>query len=163
MKKYVIFTDGSCWPNPGGMGGWGALVILDGENMRHFLKGGETNTTNNRMELLAVIEAFKFLKEPCIVDLVSDSKYVRNGITKWIHGWKKNGWMTSAYGGRPPAPIKNKDLWEQLDRLVQHHQIKWKWVPGHSGVSGNEQADQLAREGREDLIQGSKMLSAAAL
>lgn len=151
-RKYVIFTDGSCWPNPGGTGGWGALIILDGQNERMKIKGGERNTTNNRMELMAAIKALQALPGPSIVALMSDSKYMRSGITEWINGWKKNGWMTKEWKGRPPQPVKNADLWRELDALQEIHAITWKWVPGHSGISGNEQADRLAADGRAELV-----------
>ena len=153
MKKYVIFCDGACWPNPNGFGGWGALIILDGTEHRQKIKGAEKNTTNNRMELLAAIMSLKALPdEPCEVVLMSDSKYVKNGITAWIHGWKKNGWMTKEFGGRPAAPVKNADLWQELDVIRAKHSVTFKWVPGHSGISGNEQADRLANEARAELV-----------
>lgn len=132
MTKLVrIWTDGSCLGNPG-PGGWGALLTF-GEHERE-LSGGEAATTNNRMELMAAIEALASLKRPCRVELWSDSKYVIDGITSWIHGWKKRGWKK----------VKNRDLWERLDEARAPHDIEWKWVKGHSGDANNERVDQLA-------------------
>jgi ribonuclease HI len=141
LNHEVIYTDGACKGNPG-PGGWGAFLRTDGHEKE--LWGGERNTTNNRMELLAVIEALSALKRPCQVDLYVDSEYVRKGITEWIHGWKKKGWVTAA-----KQPVKNAELWRQLDTLVHGgaHQIAWHWVKGHSGDPGNERADALANRG----------------
>ncbi len=141
MNHVVIYTDGACKGNPG-PGGWGAYLRSDGHEKE--LWGGERNTTNNRMELLAVIEALSALKRPCTVDLYVDSEYVRKGITEWIHGWKKKGWVTAA-----KQPVKNAELWRQLDALVHDgtHKIAWHWVKGHSGDPGNERADALANRG----------------
>jgi len=136
-----IFTDGACSGNPG-PGGWGALLRWGGKEKEIF--GGEKETTNNRMELTAVIRALESLKRPVKVLLHTDSTYVMQGITKWIHGWKKNGWKTSA-----KEPVKNEDLWRALDEAVQRHEIEWKWVKGHAGHVENERADALAREGVE--------------
>jgi ribonuclease HI len=139
----TIHTDGACKGNPG-PGGWGAL--LESGDSRKELFGGELNTTNNRMEIMAVIQALSALKRPCHVSLYLDSEYVRKGITEWIAGWKARGWRTST-----KAPVKNVDLWQQLDALVagSGHRIDWHWVRGHAGHAGNEQADALANRGVE--------------
>lgn len=143
MKKIEIFTDGACKGNPG-PGGWGALLRYN--ETEKSLCGGEKNTTNNRMELLAAIEGLKSLNEPCDVVLTTDSQYVRKGITEWMLNWKKNGWRTAA-----KKPVKNADLWKQLDEMNQQHTIDWKWVKGHSGHRENEIADQLANAGIDSL------------
>lgn len=143
MKQVEIFTDGACRGNPG-PGGWGALLRY-GEVERE-LYGGESETTNNRMELRAAIEALKALKEPCAVTLTTDSVYVRNGITQWLQGWKKKGWKTAG-----KKPVKNIDLWQALDEQNQRHQVDWHWVKGHSGHRENEIADQLANRGIDEL------------
>ncbi len=143
MKNIEIFTDGACKGNPG-PGGWGALLRYN--DTEKSIHGGEQNTTNNRMELTAAIEALKLLKEPCSVDLTTDSQYVRKGVTEWIHNWKKNGWKTSA-----KKPVKNVDLWQQLDEFNQRHEIRWHWVKGHAGHRENEIADELANLGIETL------------
>lgn len=124
MKNVEIFSDGACRGNPG-PGGWGALLRFDGKEKPLF--GGEKNTTNNRMELKAAIEGLAALKEPCLVDLTTDSQYVRKGITEWIHNWKKNGWRTAA-----KKPVKNGDLWKELEVLSKQHTVTWHWVKGHS-------------------------------
>lgn len=142
MKHVEIWTDGACSGNPG-PGGWGALLRY-GENERE-LWGGEGNTTNNRMELMAAICALETLKEPCIIDLTTDSQYVRGGITQWIHAWKKNGWKTAN-----KKPVKNADLWQALDNAVARHTVSWHWIKGHAGHPENEKADELARRGMED-------------
>ncbi len=143
MKNVEIFTDGACKGNPG-PGGWGALLRYnDTEKTFH---GGENNTTNNRMELTAAIEALKVLKERCSVDLTTDSQYVRKGVTEWIKNWKKNGWKTSA-----KKPVKNVDLWQKLDEFNQQHDIRWHWVKGHAGHRENEIADELANLGIESI------------
>jgi ribonuclease HI len=143
MKKHVeIFTDGACSGNPG-PGGWGA--VLRHNAYEKDLKGGETLTTNNRMELLAAIEGLNALKQPCRIDLYTDSVYLRDGITKWIHGWKRNGWRTAN-----KKPVKNEDLWRALEEAISHHDINWHWVKGHAGHIENERADQLAREGLKE-------------
>lgn len=141
MNEVVIYTDGACKGNPG-PGGWG--VWLKSGSHEKELFGGEANTTNNRMELMAVIEGLRALKRPCKVLLYLDSQYVRQGITEWIRGWKAKGWLTAA-----KQPVKNADLWRQLDALVSQggHQIEWRWVKGHSGDVGNEKADALANQG----------------
>ncbi|PJG83158.1 ribonuclease HI [Caviibacterium pharyngocola] len=141
QKQIEIFTDGSCLGNPGA-GGIGAVLRYKSHEKR--LSKGYKLTTNNRMELLAVIEALNCLKEPCAVALYSDSQYMQDGITKWIFNWKKNAWKTSA-----GKPVKNQDLWVRLDEAVQKHQICWHWVKGHSGHPENEICDQLAKQGAE--------------
>lgn len=142
-----IFTDGACKGNPG-PGGWGALLRYKGKEKSLF--GGEAETTNNRMEMTAVIEALKTLKRPCDVVLTTDSVYVKNGITSWITGWKQKGWKTSA-----KKPVKNVDLWKQLDEECARHQIEWHWVKGHSGHRENEIADELANQGVEQVLAGA--------
>lgn len=146
MTQVVIYTDGACKGNPG-PGGWGA-VLRSGKSEKELF-GGELDTTNNRMELLAVIEALSALKRPCEVALYLDSQYVRKGITEWIHGWKKKNWRTA--GG---DPVKNVELWKRLDELVANagHQIEWHWVKGHAGDPGNEHADALANKGVEKAL-----------
>ena len=139
MSKVIIYTDGACSGNPG-PGGWGALLTM-GEHEK-ALCGGEANTTNNRMELTAAIEALNALKRACEVDLYTDSQYVKGGITGWIHGWKKNGWKTAA-----KKPVKNAELWQALDEALKRHKVDWHWVKGHAGHDGNERADELARRG----------------
>ncbi len=134
-----LFTDGACKGNPG-PGGWGAVLCFNGHQRELF--GGEPDTTNNRMELIAVIQGLRALKRRCEVDITTDSQYVKNGITQWIHNWKRNGWKTAA-----KKPVKNADLWLQLDQAVAAHQVRWHWVKGHSGHAGNERADQLANQG----------------
>ncbi|TCT37312.1 ribonuclease HI [Martelella mediterranea] len=141
MKKVEIFTDGACSGNPG-PGGWGA-VLRYGEKERD-LCGGEKNTTNNRMELMAAIEALKALKEPCEVELYTDSVYLKDGIGKWIYGWKKNGWKTAA-----KKPVKNAELWQMLEEQRNRHTVNLHWVKGHAGHEENERADELARKGME--------------
>ena len=136
--QVTIYTDGACSGNPG-PGGWGAILISGGHEKE--LKGGEARTTNNRMELMAAIQALEALKRPCRVRLFTDSIYVRDGVTKWIHGWKKNGWRTA-----DKKPVKNVELWQRLDAARAPHQVDWIWVKGHSGHAENERADQLARD-----------------
>ena len=138
-KRIAIWTDGACSGNPG-PGGWGAVLIA-GEHEKD-LKGGEADTTNNRMELTAAIEALDALKRPSVVDLHTDSQYVKGGITGWIHGWKKDGWKTA-----DRKPVKNVDLWLRLDEALKRHKVTWHWVKGHAGNEANEKADLLAREG----------------
>ena len=139
MEKVHIYTDGACKGNPG-PGGWGALLMSNGHKKELF--GGEPNTTNNRMELKAVIEALTALKRPCDVVVHTDSQYVQKGISEWIHGWKARGWKTSA-----KEPVKNVDLWQALDAAQALHRIEWRWVKGHNGHDGNERADALANLG----------------
>ena len=143
LNPVEIYTDGACKGNPG-PGGWGVLLMSRDSEKELF--GGELNTTNNRMELTAVIEALNALKRPCAVTLYLDSEYVRKGITEWIHGWKARGWRTST-----KQPVKNVELWQQLDAVVASsgHQIDWRWVKGHAGDPGNERADALANRGVE--------------
>ena len=145
LNPVEIYTDGACKGNPG-PGGWG--VLLRSPSTEKELYGGAAVTTNNRMELMAVIEALTALKRPCAVMLFLDSEYVRKGMTEWISGWKARGWRTAA-----KQPVKNVDLWQRLDALVSGggHQIDWRWVKGHSGNPGNERADQLANRGVESV------------
>jgi ribonuclease HI len=139
----VVYTDGACKGNPG-RGGWGALLRW-GEHEKELF-GGEPLTTNNRMELTAVIEALSALKQRCSVALYTDSEYVRNGITTWIHGWKQRGWRTA-----DKKPVKNIELWQRLDELAAQHDVRWHWVRGHNGDPGNERADALANRGAESV------------
>ena len=143
MHKVEIFTDGACKGNPG-PGGWGAILRY-GKTEKEIY-GSSKNTTNNIMELTAVIESLKNLKKPCELIITTDSKYVKNGITEWIHNWKKNGWRTAA-----KKEVKNKELWIELDSLIQIHSISWDWVKGHSGHPENERADLLANVAIEEL------------
>ena len=138
-SRVTIHTDGACSGNPG-PGGWGAILSF-GDHSKE-LNGGEPHTTNNRMELMAAIAALEALKRPCSVDLHTDSEYLKNGITTWIKGWKKNGWRTA-----DKKPVKNIDLWQRLDAALGAHQVRWHWVKGHAGHAQNERADELAREG----------------
>jgi ribonuclease HI len=142
--KVVIHTDGACSGNPG-PGGWG--VILESGPHRKELKGGEAQTTNNRMELMAAIVALETLKAPSEVDLYTDSNYLRGGITSWIKGWKKNGWRTA-----DKKPVKNAELWERLEKAALPHVVRWHWVKGHVGHDSNERADELAREGMAPFL-----------
>jgi ribonuclease HI len=137
MSGVEIFTDGACSGNPG-PGGWGAILRM--AHRERELSGGEPLTTNNRMELMAAIMGLEALKRPCTVHLYTDSIYLRDGVTKWIHGWKKNGWRTA-----DKKPVKNVDLWQRLDAARLPHKVDWRWVKGHSGHEENERADQLAR------------------
>ena len=142
----VIYTDGACSGNPG-PGGWGAVLSWGGEE--RTLAGGATETTNNRMELMAAIKALESLKRPCRVVLHTDSVYLKDGITDWIRRWKNNGWRTAAR-----KPVKNVDLWQQLDESLAEHEIEWRWVKGHAGEPGNERADELARQGMAPYLAG---------
>ncbi|MAL63370.1 MAG: ribonuclease HI [Pseudomonadota bacterium] len=137
--RVEIFTDGACSGNPGA-GGWGA--VLRWRDSERELKGGESETTNNRMELMAAIKALESLDRPVKVDLYTDSTYVQKGITEWIHSWKRRGWKTASR-----TPVKNEDLWRRLDNAIQHQDVSWHWVKGHAGHEGNERADALARAG----------------
>ena len=139
MTEAVIYTDGACSGNPG-PGGWGAFIERAGQE--EALSGGEALTTNNRMELTAAIEALAAMPAGSKVVLYTDSQYVKGGITGWIHGWKRNGWRTSA-----KKPVKNEDLWRRLDEAIARHRVEWGWVKGHAGHPGNERADELARQG----------------
>ncbi len=138
-QAVVLYTDGACRGNPG-PGGWGVLMQYGAKRKELF--GGEDQTTNNRMELMAAIAGLEALKRTCQVDLYTDSQYVRKGITEWIHGWKKNGWKTSA-----KKDVKNRDLWQRLDESIARHRVNWHWVKGHAGHPGNERADALANMG----------------
>ncbi len=145
MQTIEIYTDGACKGNPG-PGGWGALLRFGQHEKALF--GGESPTTNNRMELLAAIKALEALKRPSQVDLYTDSQYLRKGITEWLANWKARGWRTAA-----KKPVKNEDLWRALDQAVAHHKINWHWVKGHSGHPGNDRADELANEGIRQMGQ----------
>lgn len=139
MKSLTIYTDGACSGNPG-PGGWGAVLIYGDHEKELF--GGDADTTNNRMELMAAIQSLESLKEPCAIKLYTDSNYVKGGITEWIHGWKRNGWKTST-----KKPVKNADLWQRLEEATHRHTVEWHWVKGHAGDPMNERADSLARKG----------------
>ena len=141
MDRVEIFTDGACSGNPG-PGGWGAILRYKGNEKEIF--GGEADTTNNRMEMMAAISALEALKRSSHVDLTTDSSYVKDGITKWIHGWKKRGWKTA-----DKKPVKNMDLWQRLEKALERHEVEWHWVKGHAGHPENERADELARQGVE--------------
>ena len=143
-SRIIIFADGGCRGNPG-PGGWGA--VLRAGSAEKELWGGEAATTNNRMELTAVIRALQALKRSGEVQIHTDSQYVQKGITQWIHSWKRNGWKTA-----DKKPVKNADLWQELDRLVGQHQIEWTWVKGHAGHAGNERADRLANRGMDEIV-----------
>ncbi len=143
MKRVEIFTDGACKGNPG-PGGWGALLRYG--DIEKSLYGGEAETTNNRMELMAAIEGLSALREPCEVIITTDSQYVRKGITEWLANWKRNGWLTSA-----KEPVKNADLWQRLDEQNRRHQVSWRWVKGHNGHRENEIADSLANRAIEEM------------
>jgi len=142
-KSYEIYTDGACRGNPG-PGGWGVVIAKGNESQEYC--GGETQTTNNRMELQAALEALRRLPEGSSVDLHTDSQYLRNGITQWLANWKKNGWRTAAR-----KPVKNVDLWQALDEISSSHSIQWHWVKAHAGHAGNERADALANRGIDEL------------
>jgi ribonuclease HI len=150
--RVIIHTDGACSGNPG-PGGWGAVLAYDGRERELF--GGAAETTNNRMELTAAIEALSALKRPCPVELHTDSEYLRNGITKWINVWKQNGWKT-----RDRKPVKNADLWQALDQLMARCQVQFHWVRGHSGHDLNDRADALARKGMAPFLKPGKRRSA---
>ena len=150
LSAVTIYSDGACKGNPG-PGGWGALLVTDaaGKSREKELCGGEKETTNNRMEMMAVIEALGALKKRCKVTVYTDSVYVQKGITEWIHGWKSRGWKTA-----DKKPVKNEDLWRLLDAAAQKHQVEWRWVKGHAGHEGNERADALANRGVEMVLAG---------
>ena len=148
LSKVEIYTDGACKGNPG-PGGWGCILMSNG--VEKELYGYEANTTNNRMELMAVIAALEALKKPCEVDLHADSQYVLKGIKEWIHGWKVRGWKTA-----DKKPVKNDDLWMRLDAATKPHKIKWHWVKGHAGHEMNERADQLANKGIVEARTGAR-------
>lgn len=142
-ESVIVYTDGACRGNPG-IGGWGVWLQYKG-SVREMC-GGELETTNNRMELMAAIQALEVLKRPCMVELNTDSKYVVQGIQEWLPNWKKRGWKTAS-----KTPVKNEDLWRRLDEASSRHQVKWIWVKGHSGDEGNERADSLANKGIDSL------------
>ena len=146
--KVVIYTDGACRGNPG-PGGWGAILIAANGTEKQ-LCGGERATTNNRMELMAAIQALEALKKPCKVELHTDSQYVQKGIHEWIHGWKRRGWLTA-----DKKPVKNDDLWRRLDEARLRHDVDWRWVKGHAGHELNERADALARKGLRDTVEAA--------
>ena len=148
MKQIIIYTDGACRGNPG-PGGWGAVLRWNGHEKR--LCGGETLTTNNRMELMAAISALEALKESSEAVLYTDSVYVKQGLTEWLKGWKAKGWRTA-----DKKPVKNQDLWQRLDAAASRHSIDWRWVKGHAGDPGNELADQLANQGLEEHMKSGK-------
>lgn len=147
MKQVDIFTDGACRGNPG-PGGWGAILRYGDKERELF--GGEPHTTNNRMELMAAIQALEALKGPCEVNLTTDSQYVRKGITEWLANWKKRNWQTAA-----KKPVVNKDLWQRLEAAAERHQVTWHWVRGHSGHRENERADELANRGIDESEVGA--------
>jgi ribonuclease HI len=144
MPDVEIYTDGACSGNPG-PGGWGAVLHYGDQEKE--LRGGELQTTNNRMELMAAIQALEALKKPCKVELHTDSQYVMKGISEWIHGWKRRGWLTA-----DKKPVKNDDLWKRLDQARLRHDVDWRWVKGHAGHEFNERADALAREGLAETL-----------
>ncbi len=154
MKCIEIFTDGACSGNPG-PGGWGAILRFNG--VTRELCGGEAQTTNNRMELMAAISALNALKEPCEVDLHTDSSYVKDGISSWMENWKRRGWKTA-----DNKPVKNVELWQALDEARLRHKVKWHWVKGHAGHPENERADELAREGMAPFRKGAGRPSAGS-
>jgi ribonuclease HI len=149
----VVHTDGACSGNPG-PGGWGAILAF-GQH-RKEIKGGESHTTNNRMELMAAIAALESLNKPCLVDIHTDSQYLRNGVMSWIARWKRNGWLTAE-----KQPVKNADLWRRLEAALARHKVRWHWVRGHAGHSLNERADELAREGLRQARTGGAARHAA--
>ena len=153
-NRVIAWTDGACSGNPG-PGGWGAILTFNGHEKELF--GGEPLTTNNRMELMAAIMALESLSRPCDVDIHTDSQYVREGVTGWIHGWKRNGWKTSA-----KKSVKNEDLWRRLDLAGERHNVQWHWIKGHAGHEMNERADELARRGSKPFLKPSTVRRAPA-
>jgi ribonuclease HI len=153
-RRVSIWTDGACSGNPG-PGGWGAVLTYDGHEKD--LCGGEALTTNNRMELMGAISALEALSRPCVVDLHTDSQYLRGGVTGWIKNWKRNGWRTA-----DKKPVKNEDLWRRLDEATARHEIDWKWVKGHAGDTMNERADELARRGVRPFMPKARKSAAEA-
>jgi ribonuclease HI len=151
-ERVQIWTDGACSGNPG-PGGWGAILIFNGAEKE--LSGGEAPTTNNRMELFAAIAALEALKRPCSIDLHTDSQYLRDGVMKWVKGWKRNGWKTA-----DKKPVKNQDLWMKLDAAIDVHDVTWHWVRGHAGNEMNERADELARAGMAPFKAAKKTATA---
>lgn len=149
MKKVQLITDGACKGNPG-RGGWAAILRFGSH--RKEIWGSEPQTTNNRMELTAAVEGLDSLKEKCAVEIITDSEYVKNGITQWIHGWKRNGWKTASR-----KPVVNQDLWEALDRAVSSHQTEWVWTKGHASHEDNNRADELASEAASKQTSGSRV------
>lgn len=147
MSQVELYTDGACRGNPG-PGGWGALLRANGRERE--LCGGDPVTTNNRMELMAAIEGLKALRRPCVVDIYTDSEYLRRGVTEWLAKWKATGWRTAAR-----KPVKNEDLWRQLEAATAGHELHWHWVKGHSGHADNERADALANRGLDSMLAGS--------
>lgn len=147
MSQVELYTDGACRGNPG-PGGWGALLRANGRERE--LCGGDPVTTNNRMELMAAIEGLKALRRPCVVDIYTDSEYLRRGVTEWLAKWKTTGWRTAAR-----KPVKNEDLWRQLEAETTGHELRWHWVKGHSGHVDNERADALANRGLDSMLAGS--------
>lgn len=143
MKTVSIYTDGACRGNPG-LGGWGAYLIYGDSDKK--LYGGEAQTTNNRMEMMAAIEALKALKQPCYVKLYTDSRYLQQGINDWMPRWKARNWLNAQ-----KKPVKNQDLWRELDQLINYHKVEWHWVKGHSDNHGNDLADQLANQGADEV------------
>lgn len=154
LPKVVVHTDGGCWGNPG-VGAW-AAVLRSGKHVKE-ISGGEMATTNNRMELMAAIQALRALNKGCRVEMHTDSQYVRNGITQWMTGWKRNGWRTS-----DKKPVKNVELWQALDEACAPHQIEWKWVKGHAGVEDNERCDELANLKMGEIKEGHSAAELAA-
>ena len=150
--RVTIYTDGACSGNPG-PGGWGVLLVYGAA--RRTLQGGESETTNNRMELMAAIMALETLTRPCVIDLWTDSQYVRQGITEWLAGWKRNGWKTAA-----KKPVKNDALWKRLDEAQARHRVEWHWVKGHAGHTENEEVDGLAREGMAPYLNTPRIKTA---
>ena len=147
-RRVTMFTDGACSGNPG-PGGWAAILVWG--DHRKDLRGGAPETTNNRMEMTAAIEGLEALSRGCAVDLHTDSQYLRNGVTSWIHGWKRNGWKTA-----DKKPVKNEDLWRRLDSAIERHDITWHWVKGHAGNTMNEAADLLARQGMAPFLKAKR-------